>query len=450
MKVKPEAILALLLVAFFLVELKGLSHYDNVDENIYFYMGKLITEGKTPYSDFFFAHPPLKIYVNAFVIKLFGLNFFILKLIPLLSVIISAIFVFRIMKEHFGNAEGLCSAALFLSSFTVMSESTYATGINVTLMLAIIGLYYSLAKRYFLGGLFAGFSGIAGLYSLIFVPVAAFFVFLSSRKGLLRYLAGFSLVFVSVNLFFLIISGNYFVSVYKYHLLKPEVEGNTLTVFWNVVIKSPVLFALAAIFVFYRSRKLLPIAAIAALYILFLLLLSRIFSFYFMLLIPLLAMLASYALLRLADSKMRPAVLAAVFFLVMASVFLSARYLYAFDFVDFQSARPMADFIAQNSPPEGTIFGDDTSTPLIALFSGRKVWHDMVDTNYMVFGSGVVNLEGTINELRADPPAYVIVRPAYNIAAFSEFRQYLEGCEILQSYRDPQWGDFMVYQCSQS
>ncbi len=53
MKIKPVTVLALLLVIFFLIELKGVMHYDNVDENIYFYMGKLIAEGKTPYADFF-------------------------------------------------------------------------------------------------------------------------------------------------------------------------------------------------------------------------------------------------------------------------------------------------------------------------------------------------------------------------------------------------------------
>ncbi len=357
------------------------------------------------------------------------------------------------MKHHFGETEGLCASALFLSSFTVMSESTYATGINITLMLAIVGLYYTTVKKHFVAGIFAGLSGISGLYALVYVPIIMLFVFVSSRKNFLKYCLGFSLIFITINILFLVVShGAYLDQVYKYHLLKPALEGNTFKVFQDVIAKSPILFALAALFVFYYTKKLQLVVAIAGAYIIFLLLLSRIFNFYFMLLLPLLAMLAAYAWVRLGEAvNMKQAVLVAGFCLIGISAFMTTQYLFEFDFVSFASAYPMADFIAKNSPKEGTIFGDDTATPLIAIFSQRKIWHDKVDTNYMVFGSGLVSLQETINELRADPPSLLVIRPIYNIAAFSEFKEFLEkDCKLVQYYRDPQWGDFAIYDCKQS
>ncbi len=452
-KIKIEAILAVLIAIFVLIELKGLMHYENSDENIYFYMGKLIAEGKVPYKDFFFAHPPLKIYANALLIKLFGANLLILKLIPLISTIISSIFIFKLMKREFGGLEGIAASSLFLFSYTIMSESTYATGINLTLMFAIIGIYLLYSKKYFLSGILFGFSAVTGLYSMIFVAVILIFLFLSSKNSMIRYLAGFSLIFLAVNLFFYIISGGYYlVSAYKYHLLKPKLEGNTLEIFWNVISKSPVLFSLAALFALNYSKKLQLISAMAIAYILFLLFANRIFNFYFVLLIPLLSVLAAYSLIRMAEStKMKNIILTAIFFMLGISALLTTIHLYTFDFADFKTAKEISSFVIENSAETSTIFGDDTSTPLIALYSGRKISYDMVDTNFMVFRSNLVALDSVIERMENNPPKYVIVRPLYNIGSFPEFSSYLnDNCVLVKSVKDVQWADFLVYDCSQS
>ena len=53
------------IVLFLIVVSKGLTNPQPGDENVYYYMGKLISEGKVPYRDFFLAHPPLHIYIIA-------------------------------------------------------------------------------------------------------------------------------------------------------------------------------------------------------------------------------------------------------------------------------------------------------------------------------------------------------------------------------------------------
>lgn len=50
-------LLFIFVAVFIIITLKGLVISQPGDENVYYYMGKLVSEGKVPYKDFFFAHP---------------------------------------------------------------------------------------------------------------------------------------------------------------------------------------------------------------------------------------------------------------------------------------------------------------------------------------------------------------------------------------------------------
>src|SRR3989338_10215315 len=101
------ALFFVFVIMFILIVLKGLITPQPGDEDVYYYMGKMISEGKIPYRDFFFAHPPLHIYLTALVYKVFGFNIIILKSMPFISTLVSAFFIFKIAKEKFGTAESV-------------------------------------------------------------------------------------------------------------------------------------------------------------------------------------------------------------------------------------------------------------------------------------------------------------------------------------------------------
>ena len=153
------------------------------DENTYYYMGKLITEGKVPYKDFFFAHPPLQIYLIAFIYRIFGFNIIALKLIPLISTLISAFFIFRITKEKFGNYAAIISSLLFLFAYGVMFNSVFSFGVDIAAMFLVIGIYLLFNKNYYIvSGIFFGLAGITRL--LLIIPLTVIFaaVLISSKK----------------------------------------------------------------------------------------------------------------------------------------------------------------------------------------------------------------------------------------------------------------------------
>ncbi|OYT39744.1 MAG: hypothetical protein B6U86_04950, partial [Candidatus Altiarchaeales archaeon ex4484_43] len=124
----------ILIVLFFLfLKTQGL-RYAAGDGNIYFYMGKLIAEGKMPYGDFFYAHPPLPVFIFAIIFKIFGFNFLLLKSVPIIAITVSSIFLYGTVRENMGERESILAVMLFLFSYDLLRASTHPTGVNVTLM----------------------------------------------------------------------------------------------------------------------------------------------------------------------------------------------------------------------------------------------------------------------------------------------------------------------------
>jgi len=453
------SIFALLILTFFLIEIKGLNHYDPGDEHIYFHRAELLADGIIPYKDFFFAHPPMQLFIAAPIIKLFGFNFILLKSIPLIATIISALFLFLLMKK-FSKIKAILVVVLFLFAYNVMLEATYFLGINLTTMFLVISLYFLFEKKYLAAGLSSGFAGITGLYALI--PVAVIFVFLfidflkkQNKKPFFNFLMGFSIIFVLVNLIFILLYGNnYLTPVYKYHLLKPKVISSTISTFYNIIKSNIILFASAFLFVFAREkRKFSLIISISLIYLLFLTQLTKIFNFYFILLFPFLAILGSSALVDLYKKykikKNIKLVIASIFsIIILINIIFSSAHLIKFDFVDFQSLGKISDFVKENSESNELIFGDDSSIALISKFSDRKIALYDIDTNEMTFISGIINLEQTINRLKKENVKFVIVRPLYGIGALEEFSDYLnKECTLAKWFKDYYYGDFLIYDC---
>ena len=142
----PYSLIAIFVAFFLFIVYKGLALAQPGDENVYYYMAKLIAEGKVPYKDFFYAHPPLHIYILALVYKVFGFNLIALKTVPLISSLITSFFVFKIAKEKFGDYEALVASALFLFSYAVMFNSVFSFGIMTATMFLTIGFYFLAVK----------------------------------------------------------------------------------------------------------------------------------------------------------------------------------------------------------------------------------------------------------------------------------------------------------------
>ena len=446
----------LLAAIFVIIVSKGLTTPQPGDENVYYYMGKLISEGKVPYKDFFYAHPPLHIYLMALIYKIFGFNIAILKSIPFISTLASAFFVFKIAREKFGNYEAVASSLLFLFSYSIMFNSVFSFGINTAAMLVVIGFYLLWNKsNYILSGIFFGLAGITRLLSLIPVFVILAAVLLSSRKNFVKLASSFLTIFLLVNLVFAVFFGDsYLAPVYKFHLLKSFGARENLREYSDIINLNWILFLSAIMFIFAKDKKKINIfAAVSAAYLIFLITLKKIFGFYFIIVFPFLAIIGGYSIARIFNSLNLTKKQAIIVLIALSSIFAwnlasDAMFLEKIGFRGFERGKDLAGFVNSVSDKGTMLFGDDSVVPLLALLTKKNIAFDLVDTNNEVFLSGLVDLNSILAKLKGNSILFII-RDKQGISSFSGVREFLnENCGLLSSFHDKIEGRYLVYRCN--
>lgn len=449
-------ILTAIILIFTLIQLKGLNHATLGDEFTYFYMGKLVADGNLPYKDFFFAHPPLQIFIFAFIFKLFGFNLLLLKSVPLLFNIISAIFLFKIMKKY-SNMHAIISITLFLFTYTIMLEATYAYGIEIATAFVLISIYYLTKNKNLTSGVFYGIASITALQSLVLIPAFVIYLFFKkNRKILIDFLIGFLLVFLIVNLFFMIFFNNYFADVYKFHIIKPKVRGDNIKVFANFVFNN--LFLICSFVLFFilslkkNFKRYSLFVFIIAMYALFLAISTRIFDYYFIILMPFIAVIASAGLIslfkKIKTKNIKYLFIIFILIIFLTDIFSTTKYLYKKDFQDFQSLNELTDFIKTNSKASDELFGDLYTTPMLALFAERKIAFNFVDTNGLRFLSNLPPIDDVINKIKKEKTKFVIVRPKLGIGTSVKMYNFLtQNCNLAKRVKDLVFEDIFIYDC---
>ena len=449
-------IYALYAIIFVVIASKGITTYQPGDENVYYYMGQLVAEGKLPYQDFFYAHPPLHIYLLSLIYVIFGFNIIIFKSVPLILNLATSFFIFKLAKEKFGDYEALLSSLLFLFSYSIMFNSIFSFGIELASVLLVIGIYLSLIKKnYILSGIFFGLASIARLLSLVPIGIILVVVLFSNKKNFLKLLSAFLFVFLLVNgVFFMLLGNIYIEDVYKYHLLKSYDSRENLSEYLDIIKLNWILFFSALLFIFLKYKKPIRLFAIISVaYLTLLFFLKNIFGFYFMIAFPFLAVMGGYSIIniiRMFNLK-KKLVIALSFALILAFLWnLTADilFLYRIGFVGFERGNDIADFININSRTNTLIFGDDSVAPLLALLTGKKIANDFVDTNNQVFISGVRNLNDTLKDLKGRDVLFII-RDRQGISYFNEVKSFLNNnCGFLSRFYDKIEGGYLIYRCS--
>ena len=453
-KNKLPYLLAVIFMIFFLfIVSQGLAVAQPGDENVYYYMAKLVSEGKVPYKDFFYAHPPLHTYILAIVYKIFGFNIVALKMVPLASSLVTSFFVFKIAKEKFGNYEALAALALFLFSYTVMFNSVFSFGIMTATLFLTIGFYFlTIKNNYLIAGIFFAIAGMTRLLALIPAVIAVLFILFSNRRNFVKLSSSFLLLFLLANFFFIMTSGSsYTDSVYKYHFMKTFSAENNLKEYSDIIKLNWVLFLSASLIIFIKEKRNMGIFAVCAFsYLVFLIFLKKIFGFYFIAVFPLLAIIGGYSIITLFrklsfNKKIKTGIsilLALIFIWSLASDIL---FLQRIGFTGFDRGKDLSDFI--NSDKNTLLFGDDSIAPLLALMTGKPIALDIVDTNDQVFTSGLVNLKSALNRIKGKGVLFV-ARNRQGISQFPEAIEFLnKDCQLLSQFHDRIEGDYLIYRC---
>ena len=213
------------------------------DENIYFYMAEDLANGRLPYVDYFFAHPPLHVLVPGAFFSVFGYSFGLAKLFSVAAGGIAGLAVWLIGRRNLGRWSAAFAMIAFLFASETLKATTNMTGINLTVMWLTLGIWQALKGRGLTAGVLLGLAATTGFYSMGAICAVAALMFFRPKdasdaktggwrtvlpgflRGLpraaLRLVVGFVLVWGGINLLFLIAAGDAFVEgVYSYHTLK--------------------------------------------------------------------------------------------------------------------------------------------------------------------------------------------------------------------------------------
>ncbi len=344
-------------------------HWQTGDENVYFYMAWATADhGALPYGDYFFAHPPLHLIPGVILFAVFGFGPLTARIIPVGATVTGAVFLFLLARKQMGRVAAVAAVFLYLTAFSLVRASTHWTGINLSVMWVIIGLWAFYRERPLGSGVFMALGVCTGAYVLPGALMTGMLALLRSRREGLRYLLGFGAVWGFVNLVCLVIGGSQFIDgVYRYHVAKPSAPGAAWKMSVRVFTDNFALFLgailgplLAALDRFLRGeeqpeeqpdpkrkekskkrgeeppsgfmglwlwlrrvllsegeRSLARVGALWALgYLIFIAMLARVFPFYFLLMFPAMALAGGYAaarviravadLARAAGSRNRP------------------------------------------------------------------------------------------------------------------------------------------------
>ncbi len=449
----------------FLAIKMGAVGYSASDENTYYKMGELVARGETPYVDFFFAHPPLQVYMYAGVFKFFGFNLGILKFLSAAAAVIAAFFVFLVLNEK-SDFAAIFGTLLFFFTHATLLFTGFPTGTEFAMMFSAAGFYFFYKRIGLASGILFGLGALSGLLALVPAVICCVWLLPRSFEEFKRFIAGFASVFGVVSLAFIIVSkGGYIAQVFAYNLLKPSGVLDTGAVISRLLYNNWLLLAAAATAVFAgwkpRFSVLVP-ASIVAAYAAAFVSMNAIFDYYSLAAVPFLAILAGEGLVGVVEfSRLRKASAYGIILAVIAAVgFFNYAGFSGNEAYDFSNAREVANFVRDNSAANETIFGEDATTPLVSLLSGREIALNFVDSNDLRFRTGLEDADDFVGKLRNSSMRFFLVRKLdfgnnvkmnYGVATMKQFDNFLkEDCEVSRKFETP-WKEkvkeYYVYDC---
>jgi len=410
------------------------------DENVYFYMGKLVAQGALPYRDFRFAHPPLRLLPPAALFAAFGFHFKLLKLIPIAAAAATAALAFAFVRRAASPLAALRAAALFLVSTTALSCSPYYMGTETAVMFVTAGLVALQRGRPAAAGVAFALASLVGLYAGVAVVVAAASLAWRDRRALVRFASGFAVVFGAVVAVCFAVGGAAF---WRHVVLFQTMKSADETMPKSAVLGAiagldPALLALAAAALLVRRKGLGVALATGLAFVAAIASFSSVHPYYFLLAAPFLCVAAGDALpALLARLGLRPgpAAVAAIVATIALGAYDVRRAREIVARQELPAAAEIAGEVRRLTGSDDAVFGDADVAPLVALLADRRIQDDHVDTNAKVYATGADDLASlrralsepwrgvvVVRDIRADGPYAIVGGPRVDDA----FRELLD------------------------
>jgi len=415
------------------------------DENTYFYMARLLSEGKLLYRDFFYAHPPLQLLLLGLIYRVFGFSFLLLKASAFIPLLAGAGILYSYLWSKKGQLASLAFLGIFLFGYESLKISTHPFGLNLTAFFLILSFNAFLRDRPGSCGVWSGLAGLTGFYAAPWILVPLGFFLLHRRLDSLgKFLLAGGGVFFGGNLLLVVLFGeSYLAPAFYYHFLKPPGRDLVGDVYIQVIRRNPLPFFLPFLYAFSaRDAKVAAAIWAGAIYCVFLAVLNPLFTQYFMLPLPFLSFAAGISLSGWQGHFPRPLtkIIALIFALAIVISVAARSSVSALEhekISGFPALEEFTKFIRDNSREDELLFGHVTVTPLLALYADRQIALDMVDTNHMRFNSGLADMEKTIGQLEAEEKLKYVIIEETRLWMMPVVQNFLKKGRLARVFRVP-------------
>jgi 4-amino-4-deoxy-L-arabinose transferase-like glycosyltransferase len=425
---KSTNILILILIVSVIIRLFFL-HPTFSDENFYINVGKTILEGKTPYKDFFFAHPPLQVYTLAILFKVFGIFFLVGKSLTLITSSLCVFLLYLITKQLYDQKSGFTVAIIFLLTPAFLAFSTVGHGMWETTFLVLLSTYLLIKNKLPLAGLVFMAAVLFRYLAIIYLPFLIAFLYIRKQK-IKNFLIPFLAVSVVSGLLLLSVFGSSYidqtVSYQIFSKVALSAAGIQRMQYWGIGFFFLFLSLLSAFVAYTKKDRILLLFAIIPLIsdTLILLGLRLVFYHYFLVSLAFCIITVGRILSVSKDWIIRLAIPVILLLSITSNIktidfYLSPSHAEKFYYI--------ADFIANNTSEEDAIFGEPVMTNYISFITGRRISSNYLDSylRHLMFDGE----EKVIQNLNEDKPKFIIEMEGYYLSN-PYFRDF-----ILSNYR---------------
>jgi hypothetical protein len=419
----PLALVGVLLLTALVIGI--LQEEPDSDEYLYMNMSRAVLKGLWPYEDFFCSHLPAMLAPSTGLFTLFGASIPLARLIPAASTLLICVLTFLVGRRAWPASP---FPAVFALTFLVTSVnfhllSTVYIGLNLSVALALAGIYFHYREKPFVAGLFLGASCFVRLGM---APVLLLFLGLSPKRK--RLVLG-ALIPAAATAAFLLVP-NFLEQVFWYHLDKQAVPlgerfSRLLSFGWDEI--ALVIAAATGILLCRSHRPARPLLWALGVLFAFAVVQKVLWGYYLNPLLPFLALWAGAAVWTVASKKLGPHLLFIPNLVLLMGVGLLNIFTIAPRYRDDHSLRPVLEQVRGRVEP-GTHFLDLTGGTLgayVSMKTGLRQTGDHFDFNTQrIVTEGAKKAVGDVLALLKTGPAVVVteIEPGARLNTWSRSR----------------------------
>jgi 4-amino-4-deoxy-L-arabinose transferase-like glycosyltransferase len=383
-------------------------------------MGNSILNGKTPYNDFFFAHPPLQVYTLALIYRLFGVSFVAGKMLTLIMSTLSVFLVYSILKELYDEKSGLFAAAVLLITPAFLSFSTIGYGMWETLLFVLLSVYLAIKNKLNFSAITFVIAILFRYLAVVYLPFLVILLYLRKQKFKIFLFWFFSTFTISILLLILIFGSNYIGQTILYQLFS-KVYAGTLGIemqYWSIGYFFLFLSLVSIVVAYANKDKILLLFAstsiIADMIILFSL--KLFFYHYFLISLAFCIMAVGRTLIISKEWIIK----------VFIPIILLLAILNNIQTIDFylnpkyaERYYSMVNLIENSTSVNDSIFGEPVATNYVSFVTSRKISSNYLDSylQHLIFDDEqkvIENLEKNKPKIFIEMENYYSSNPTFS------------------------------------